>query len=721
MIRRTSRKRSSVFLTAAVSLWFQTARAAEPQIRSAGNEDEGFPRIDIVQQDSMIRVTWPMDTKRRGRMTFDLAADEPLIQSIAVSRGSGAPFRSIADSVDPVVSLRVGKRDLQRRGGWTIFFDRMQQKPSKVFHARMGKKSPVVSQKESRARLTFGDVSAGPFFGEIRWTFFAGSAFVLQEAVLQTNQDAAAYLYDTGLVFRDTVPNEMAWRDPLGNSQLESAGSLETARRLAVGGRTICAEFEYGSIALFPPPHRYFYPLDFSDNLANIWVGPDYEGQSRFGFGIRHDPRGDDRFVPWFNAPPGTSQELGLFLFLSDGSAEQALKGVAGLTRNDRFAALPGHIVFTSHYHVEHTRELLNAQTDETRGGAEIAARLPSGQTYQIPERLQNPGFVRTFRDMGVDVAHLAEFHSRETPSMPTSERVRRLELLHAECKRLSGDDFLLLPGEEPNVHLGGHWISFFPKPVYWVLHRAAGTPFVTDHPRFGKVYHVGDEADVLRLLEAERGLAWTAHPRIKSSTGFPDRYRQRSFFTSERFLGAAWKAMPADLSQPRLGSRVLDLLDDMSNWGEPKYVVGEVDVFAIEPDHELFGHMNVNYLRLEKFPRFENGWRSILDALRGGRFFVTTGEVLISEFSVNGHESGEVAPLPGGGKSQVRLDLNWTFPLAFAEIISGDGRGTKRKRVELSATGAFGEDSLSIDADLIGQRWVRVEVWDIATNGAFT
>ena len=36
------------------------------------------------------------------------------------------------------------------------------------------------------------------------------------------------------------------------------------------------------------------------------------------------------------------------------------------------------------------------------------------------------------------------------------------LKAMHDECARLSDDEFLLLPGEEPNVHLGGHWISFF-------------------------------------------------------------------------------------------------------------------------------------------------------------------------------------------------------------------------------------------------------------------
>ena len=208
---------------------------------------------------------------------------------------------------------------------------------------------------------------------------------------------------------------------------------------------------------------------------------------------------------------------------------------------------------------------------------------------------------------------------------------------------------------------------------------------------------------------------------RIKGSAGFPDNYRDRIFFTSDRFLGAAWKAMPADLSQPRLGSRVLDLLDDMSNWGDPKYVVGEVDVFKIEPDHELYGHMNVNYLRLDHVPRFEEGWQPVLDALRNGQFFVTTGEVLIPEFMVNGRESGEISQVPDDGRSQVRLDLQWTFPLAYAEIISGNGSEIQRQRIDLSETNAYGEETMTIETDLAGQRWVRVEVWDVATNGAFT
>jgi hypothetical protein len=183
----------------------------------------------------------------------------------------------------------------------------------------------------------------------------------------------------------------------------------------------------------------------------------------------------------------------------------------------------------------------------------------------------------------------------------------------------------------------------------------------------------------MLKLLEVEDGLAWTAHPRIKASSWTPDIYRNEDFFLSNHRLGAAWKAMPADLSHDRLGRRVLDLLDDMANWGQRKYVLGEVDVFKLDHTHGLYGHMNVNYVRLNQVPAYKEGWKSVLEALRNGQFFVSTGEVLIPEFSIN--------PLVGGGRSHlgpsetgatgdaaVQAKLLWTFPLRFAEVISGDG-----------------------------------------------
>jgi hypothetical protein len=306
------------------------------------------------------------------------------------------------------------------------------------------------------------------------------------------------------------------------------------------------------------------------------------------------------------------------------------------------------------------------------------------------------------------------------TPEL-NAERLSLLRTLHNECRRLSDDQLVVLPGEEPNVHLGGHWVSLFPRPVYWLLHPPPGTPFARAVKGLGTVYAVHNAQDVLRLMEQENGLMWTAHPRTKGSYGFPDRYRDQDFFKSPHILGAAWKNMPADYSQPRLGVRALDVLNDMAKWGNRKYLVGEVDIFKVLPSHELYGHSNVTYLKLDQLPRFDDGWQPVLDALRLGRFFVSTGEVLLPEFRVGGKESGQTLRLTGAAKVEVMARLDWTFPPAFAEVIWGDGAKVNRKRVDLSDRAAFSGMILRVPVDLRGAKWVRLEVWDVAANGAFS
>ena len=153
---------------------------------------------------------------------------------------------------------------------------------------------------------------------------------------------------------------------------------------------------------------------------------------------------------------------------------------------------------------------------------------------------------------------------------------------------------------------------------------------------------------------------------------------------------------MPADLSSPRLGTRVLDLLDDMANWGHHKYVPGEVDVFKIDHTHELYGHMNVNYLQLDRAPRYEGDWSPVLDALRNGRFFVTTGEVLLPMFTVGGQPSGTTVTLPVDGRVEISFTIDQTFPMQFAEIVSGDGRNVYRERIELASQSPFSRSTHS-------------------------
>jgi hypothetical protein len=130
---------------------------------------------------------------------------------------------------------------------------------------------------------------------------------------------------------------------------------------------------------------------------------------------------------------------------------------------------------------------------------------------------------------------------------------------------------------------------------------------------------------------------------------------------------------------------------------------------------------MNVNYVRLDRLPRFDEGWQPLCDALGAGRFFVTTGEVLLREFRVGGRASGETLALPADARPELIAEFDWTFPLRFAEVISGDGARVYRERIDLSDTGPFGQRRLTLRPALQGRRWVRFEVWDVAANGAFS
>ena len=626
----------------------------------------------------------------------------PIIKSI------GLDGSTIIEDLDPQYLFWVGDRDLEKReDGWMIFFDRVPTRPYSVEKAQLLPTRIAVTTQGGRARIELDGLNSHHFSGTLSFTIYHGSPFIQMEARVSTQRPATAMLYHAGLSKADTAGLRLNWIDSLGNPQATEVGK-ETARVYQTRYRSLALSSKTGSVALSPFPHQFLYPLDFVENYGYNWAGDEYLDMiDGFSFGLRQPPIGDRRFVPWVNAPPGTEQKLAALIFLSKDSGHENIDTIRTYTRNDTFKPLPGYKTFTSHYHVEHALDYIEKQANQ--------------QTEEIPQGLQNPEFVDFFKHMGVDIVHLAEFHKGATPKLGTLERLEQLKVMHDECARLSGDGFLLLPGEEPNVHFGGHWISFFPNDVNWVLNRDEGQPFVQDMKGYGKVYHVGSSEDVLKLLELENGLAWTAHARIKSSTGFPDAYNDKPFFKSDRFFGAAWKAMPADYSLDTLGWRVLDLLDDMANWGAEKYVMGEVDIFKIFNDYELFGAMNINYIRLDDIPEYQDGWEPILNTLRAGRFFVTTGEILIPNCTLSGVDGGGILNAKQLTNVSLSAELEWTYPLSHMEVVSGDGTHVFRERIDLSHTKEFGDNSIVKTIDLSGRKWARIEVWDIAKNGAFT
>jgi hypothetical protein len=654
--------------------------------------------VSVKQKASTVTITWPAGTNANGRLVLNLKNDEPLFKSIQLDKGG--IYQKVIENVDPQFILTKGKRDLISQNGWNIFFDKAPLKPHHSYKVGFHKKSISVSSKGTRTVITLPGLEAPDFKGDLEITLYNGQPLFNVAAVISTPIDSTAILYDAGLVAKTQPVKAVNYSDVYEHLQTDEISKPDTAKNLAVKYRTIIGTNDKAGIAVFPAPHQYFYPLDEAFNLKFVWYGNDYRHMlPGYGLGIRQELQGDKRYVPWFNAPPGTKQRLNFFCLLGTDGAGVLLYNVKKFTHDDSYKPLPGYKTMASHFHNEF-----------------IMSVVLAGKS--VPD---SPSFVKVLKRQGINIVHLAEFHYTAHPKGPDEQRLKELKALFDQCSRLSDKNFLLLPGEEPNEFFGGHWLAFFPKPVYWIMSRKGGTPFEITDPRYGKVYHIGDKTDMLNLLKAENGLAWTAHARTKGSTGFPDAYKKEDFYLSDRFLGAAWKALPADLSEPRLGKRVFDLMDDMNNWGLKKKVLSEADLFSIEPENEMYAHLNVNYLKLTKQPEYKNGWQPVLDVLEQGKFFSTTGEVLIEDFTINGHSSGETITLPADGKCTINFKTNWTFPLNFAEIISGDGKQVYRERIDLTSTLAFGTKTFNKVLNMKGRKWVRLEVWDAAVDGAFT
>ncbi|MBI1904024.1 MAG: hypothetical protein HYS13_23230 [Planctomycetia bacterium] len=666
--------------------------------------------VQATREGNQLAIAWPMSDVESGRVVLNLQAGRPLIAEIAVENKLARKANVVLKDADPAFFLTVGERRVPAGKPpdqfWQTFFDAPASRPHETHAAKLDLASVNVTSAGRRATVSIGDLVIGDFSGTIELTFFPNCRVFQITAVVSTKENGRAILYDAALAGDGAGWKRIAWMDAAGKMQ-SLAWSPEMADRPEmVRHRTVIAETAGGSIACFSPPHQFQFPRDFSTNHRFVWFGRNHLGlEKRFALGIRQEKTGGNNFVPWFNAPPATKQRLSVFYLLTSGKAEDAFQETLRFTNGDRFPELPGYLTMTSHWHMA------------------VAVTAMQREKPIVPE------FVGMFKDMNVNMVHLGEFHGDGHQKDGGLMRLREMETMFGECRRLSDDRLLLIPGEEVNTFLGleqpgkhpGHWMSLFPKPVYWFMQREKDQPFVVDDAKYGKMYRVGSREDMSTLIEAEGALVWAAHPRIKASSWTPDIFRQEDFYLADSWLGGAWKAMPGDLSEPRLGTRVLDLLDDMANWGQKKYVLGEVDVFKIDRTHELYGHMNINYLKMDKLPRFDDGWQEVLDVLRGGRFFVTTGEVLIPSFSVGGKESGQTLKLPADGKPELKVDLQWTFPLSLAEVISGDGQKVYRERIDLSDTEAFGRRTISLRPKLRGRKWVRLEVWDTAVNGAFT
>src|SRR5207244_9389018 len=134
------------------------------------------------------------------------------------------------------------------------------------------------------------------------------------------------------------------------------------------------------------------------------------------------------------------------------------------------------------------------------------------------------------------------------------------------------------------------------------------GQAFVARVAGEGKVYRTGSAAVVQARMDAEGAYWYHAHPRTKSTAGYPDMIFQKPYVKNDRYLGVAFKpGMGQDNSEARMCEwRCFDAVDTMNNLYtnsglRPKYIIADIDTYRKGPEDDTYANFPVDYLRLDK------------------------------------------------------------------------------------------------------------------------
>jgi hypothetical protein len=731
--------RLTISLFIAVPLLMRVVSPSPTALTCDLREYKSQPGLTATMAENMLVVTWKGDRDAEIRARYAIDAGQPVVRDLSI-RKSNAPWATLGENLTPEYRVVTGVRrmstqqaDPLRAAGieltpeviaknrWYAFWDaplfippppapgRTQsartlgppRTEAEIHRASATFKSDACSVKTDGNSLEtiFPGLTMGRFAGDLRFTVYRGTNLIRMDAVASTNDEWVAYKYDGGLRgFSTAITPRVRWRDTGGHDQQYAFGGVpgETIVPVKAANRVLVAEGKGGSIATFPMPHTFFFTREVDTNLGYVWYRLD-EGK-RFALGVRQADREEvaqyvENFA-LFNAPPGTKQRMGMYFYVSPDSHEAARQGVLAFTHNDTFKPVPGYKTMVNHFHLRFTE------------------RVRASGSFDTP--IQD---LAAMKSLGLNIIGLSDFHGDLHANDPGPVRFKDQQDYREATRRASDADFLVTPWEEPSVFFGGHYNIMFPRNVYWSKVRQPGQPFTETDSVFGKVYHTGSAEDVQQMLDAEGAYWYHAHPRTKGTTGYPDLIFDKSWTKNDRYLGGAFKpGMGMDLSDTRMCEwRCFDSTDTMNNLYagsgvRPKYIIADIDTYQKGPEDDLYPNFPVNYLKLDRVPGPDEDWSPVLKALRDGQFFVTTGEILIRSYGVEGT----------GDRRTVTADVEWTFPLSFVEVVWGDGKTIDRQIISATDLQAFGTKHFTIPFDAKGKAWVRFAVWDSAGNGAF-
>ena len=584
-------------LTTAVLISLTSAAYAQDTLMCNLAEYRPQPGLSAAVSGGELALTWDGDPNQELRMHLTIREGTPTIRDLAIRR-PGGQWAIVASDVTPEFGVvtgmrRVTNQQLQPLRGlgteitpeiieqikWDAFWDAplhipgnepgraqnnpgLPRKPEEVQHATAiySADGCTVETNGARLEVTFPGVDLGVFAGRLQYTVYKGTNLIQQQVLATTQEPSVAYIYSAGLKGLAIAPSSrVVWRDTSNLAQNSRLGGGVSGDPIVLrtANRVVVAEGAQGSIAVLPPPHRFFWMREVEYNLGYNWYRKD--SPSSFSLGVRQAEgegapgvmgRGDEDFrqnYALYSARPGTLQRMPVYLYVSRDDGEAAFESALAFTRRDRFKAVPGYQVMATHFHSSMVGRLRQL------GGLNV--RLPDLDVIKAVG-------INVFAP--IDGGGLGFGVPRDDDPLKTLADYYEVARLHSD------KDFLIMANDENSgIDIGGHHDLMLSKPTFWRAERALGQPLVEDHPLYGKVYNLGGPADLMEMTERENMLIFMPHPRSKGSTGYPDAIKDKDFFLHENYrgIGMRW-GIGLDGSETRLCEyRCQALLDEMNNW----------------------------------------------------------------------------------------------------------------------------------------------------------
>ena len=218
--------------------------------------------------------------------------------------------------------------------------------------------------------VSYPGLTLGSFARELRFTVYRGTNLIRMDAVAKTSEKWVVKKYDAGLGgFSTALTPRVTWRDTGGHPQRYAFGGVTNHSMvpLRAANRVLVAAGKTGSLAVFTPPHTYFFTREVDTNLATSGTQRRRGPLSRSASArpsVRRCNKTSTTSHCSTHRPARNSEWASTSTRAPSGPSDTAVR--ARLHHGDTFKPVNGYKTMVNHFHLRFT-ERVRATKPSTR------------------------------------------------------------------------------------------------------------------------------------------------------------------------------------------------------------------------------------------------------------------------------------------------------------------------------------------------------------------